>query len=113
MFLFKVPASVTLVNKTVIALEGENVTVDCISAGFPSPNVSWVNASSYVMQTGRHLQFPNISRHLRGVYNCSASNTCGNDSKKLEIVVQCESCAKKVIAACNVENFKLFVFGLL
>ena len=89
-FFLQVPASVTVENRTVVVKEGDNVTLHCISSGLPRPNVSWVNASSYIIETGSVLNLTNISRHIPG-FNCSASNACGNDSRKVDFDVQCES----------------------
>ena len=87
------PASVIVMNRTMVVNEGDNVTLHCISSGFPRPNVSWVNASNYIVETGSILKLTNIGRHIRG-FNCSASNACGNESRKVDIDVQCESMLK-------------------
>ncbi|XP_068733594.1 immunoglobulin superfamily member 10-like [Montipora capricornis] len=81
------PASVTVENRTIVVREGDNLTLHCISSGFPQPNVTWVNNSNYIMEAGSILNLTNISRHIPG-FNCSASNACGNDSRKVEIDVQ-------------------------
>ncbi|XP_068686471.1 uncharacterized protein [Montipora foliosa] len=83
----EVPASVTMENHTIVVREGDNVTLHCMSSGFPQPNVSWVNNSNYLMEAGSILNLTNIRRHNRE-YNCSASNACGNDSRQVYIDVQ-------------------------
>ncbi|XP_068685507.1 hemicentin-2-like [Montipora foliosa] len=83
----EVPASVTMENRTIVVREGDNVTLHCMSSGFPQPNVSWVNNSNYIMEAGSILNLTNIRRHNRE-YNCSASNACGNDSRQVYIDVQ-------------------------
>ncbi|XP_015768091.1 PREDICTED: fibroblast growth factor receptor 2-like isoform X5 [Acropora digitifera] len=85
----QVPASVAIENDTIVVLEGENVTLRCFFSGFPSPNVSWINNSlSYIVDAERILELSDISRFSDAVYTCSARNTCGNDSKKVDIDVQ-------------------------
>ena len=78
-------------NDTIIVLEGRKVILHCLHAGFPSPNVSWIDFSNNVVKEGGILKFSNISRHENGSYTCSATNACGSDRKKVDIVVECES----------------------
>ncbi|XP_068686468.1 hemicentin-1-like isoform X1 [Montipora foliosa] len=85
----EVPASVTVENRRIVVKEGDNVTLHCMSSGFPYPNVTWVNNSNYIMEAGSILNLTNIRRHNREyMYNCSASNACGNDSRPVYIDVQ-------------------------
>ncbi|XP_068686466.1 uncharacterized protein [Montipora foliosa] len=127
----EVPASVIVMNRTMVVNEGDNVTLHCISSGFPRPNVSWVNASNYIVETGSILKLTNIGRHIRG-FNCSASNACGNESRKVDIDVQYKPenvslstssqkvcIGKTVILMCSagdsnpaVEHFKLYKNGI-
>ncbi|XP_068733579.1 hemicentin-1-like [Montipora capricornis] len=83
----EVPASVTVKNHMIVAREGDNVALHCLSSGSPQPNISWINISNYIIETGNFLNLTNISRPKQE-YNCSASNTCGNDSRKVSIDVQ-------------------------
>ena len=86
-----VPAAVTIASHTMVVVEGGNVTVNCMSAGFPSPTVVWViNASNDTIAIGKVLHLPNIKRYHGGVYTCFVNNTCGSDSKEVDIDVQCE-----------------------
>lgn len=81
----------TIENNTIVVLEGRKVTLHCLRSGFPSPNVSWIDFSNNVVKEGGILKFPNISRYKNGSYTCSATNACGSDRKKVDIVVECES----------------------
>ena len=78
-------------NDTIVVLEGKKVTLDCLASGSPSPNVSWIDLSKKVVEEGRNLMFLNIRRNNTGSYTCTVSNSCGNDRKKVDIVVECES----------------------
>lgn len=75
----------------VVVLEGANVIVHCNFSGFRSQHVSWINSSNYTVETGINLKFLNIRRHCDGEYDCSGSNVCGVDSKRVYIDVQCKS----------------------
>ena len=78
-------------NDTLVVLEGTNVTLHCVPSGSPPPNVSWIDFSDEVVEEGRIMNFLNIRRCNNGSYTCSATNACGSDRKKVDIVVQCES----------------------
>ena len=91
LFLLIVAGSVKIAKSKVVVLEGTSVSVHCNFSGFHSQNVSWISASNHTVETGSILKFPNISRRYDGQYNCSASNVCGVDSKRVYIDVQCES----------------------
>ena len=82
---------------------GANVTVHCNFSGFHSQNVFWINASNYIVGTGSNLTFLNISRRYDGEYNCSASNVCRVDSKRVYIDVQCESVYIVQIMSCKLQ----------
>lgn len=86
-------ASVTSENGSIVRVkEGEDVTISCIPFGVPLPNVSWNYSRTDMLEFGSTLLVPNISRDLNGsAIECSASNSCGNDSKLTYVVVQCES----------------------
>ena len=95
LFLKIVTGSVKIANSKVAVLEGTTFKIHCNFSGFHSQYVSWINASKYTVETGNILKFPNISRHHEGEYNCSASNVCGDDSKRVYIDVQCELMSMK------------------
>ena len=86
-----------IANSKVSVLEGATFKINCNFSGFHSQHVSWINASNYIVETGHILKFPNISRRHEGEYNCSASNVCGDDSKRVYIDVQCELMSMKYI----------------
>ena len=75
----------------IVVEEGTNVMLFCNLSGFPSPSVSWVYNKSELMKADYIWRIPNIRRNYTGEYSCSASNACGNDSKRAVIDVQCES----------------------
>ena len=90
-FFVIVSASVTVVSNSIVAKEGQNVTLVCNGFGLPAPSISWMNESNVVMENGRIWSLYNINKHMAGQYTCTASNSCGNDSQKVDVVVQCES----------------------
>ena len=57
---------------------GSNVNVTCISTGFPTPTVRWVNSTGDKVSNGSLLEFkPALVRH-EGVYRCVASININN-----------------------------------
>ena len=90
-FFVIVSASVTVVSNSIVAKEGQNVTLVCNGFGLPAPSISWMNESNVVMENGRIWSLYNINKHMAGQYTCTASNSCGNDSQEVDVVVQCES----------------------
>ena len=85
------PASVTNVTTSIIVKEGQNVALVCHGFGLPAPIITWSDARNEVMENGHIWQLPKINRNMAGQYSCMASNACGNDSRKVDIDVQCES----------------------
>ncbi|XP_015749791.1 PREDICTED: limbic system-associated membrane protein-like [Acropora digitifera] len=84
----KVPASVTNISNNIIVKEGQNVTLACHGFGFPAPIITWSDAWNQVMENGHILQLPKINRNMAGQYSCTASNSCGTDSRKVDIDVR-------------------------
>ena len=100
LFFFVVSASATAVCNGIVAREGQNVTLGCNGFGLPVPSISWFNESNVVMENGRIWSLYDINRNMAGQYTCTASNSCGHDSQKIDVVVQCE-------LQCNI-SFKFF-----
>ncbi|XP_067030223.1 uncharacterized protein [Acropora muricata] len=87
-FTIEVSASVTVARNSIVAKEGQNVTLVCNGFGLPAPSISWMNESNVVMENGRIWSLYNINKYMAGQYTCTASNSCGNDSQKVDVVVQ-------------------------
>ena len=81
----------TVISNSIVATEGQNVTLVCNGFGLPAPSISWMNESNVVMENGMIWSLYNINKHMAGQYTCTTSNSCGNDSQKVDFVVQCES----------------------
>ena len=101
-------ATLSPLNNTIIG-EENTTTITCEALGYPPPTVEWsrtngtlsdrVSVSDSVsVPTGYgivtrlsvNLTITNASREDTGVYMCSANNSVGNDSKSINITVQCE-----------------------
>ena len=82
------------------------MTLACHGFGFPAPIITWSDAWNQVMENGHILQLPKINRNMAGQYSCTASNSCGTDSRKVDIDVRCE-----FISAMNriLESHNLYV----
>ena len=63
----------------------------CHGFGLPAPSITWSDAWNVVMGDENIWQLLKINRNMTGKYRCMASNACGNDSKTVDIDVQCES----------------------
>ena len=77
------------------------MTLACHGFGFPAPIITWSDAWNQVMENGHILQLPKINRNMAGQYSCTASNSCGTDSRKVDIDVRCEfiSAMKRILQA--------------
>lgn len=53
-----------------LALNGSSVDINCDAAGFPAPNVSWINASGLEISNSLQLQFSPVVFGDEGVYTC-------------------------------------------
>lgn len=89
------------ISNSIIVKEGQNVTLACHGFGFPAPIITWSDAWNQVMENGHILQLPKINRNMAGKYGCTASNSCGTDSRKVDIDVRCEfvSAMKRILQA--------------
>ena len=92
-----------------ITVEGNNITITCEATGIPLPTIVWTFNGGVLMSGGNvnisiatienedvstvteTLTIMNVSRNFTGVYECSASNSVGNDtSSHIHITVQCK-----------------------
>ena len=106
--IYPVRATIHPLNNTVI-IEGHASTITCEAIGYPPPTIVWnridgnlsdrVSVSDSVsVPTGNgnvtrvsvNLTITNAYREDTGVYTCSANNIVGNDSKNVNITVQCK-----------------------
>ena len=90
----------TVASNSIVAKEGQNVTLVCNGFGLPAPSISWMNESNVVMENKRIWSLYNINKYTAGQYTCTASNSCGNDSQKVDVVVQCESLFNVLFKNC-------------
>lgn len=86
-----VPASVTNISNSIVVKEGQNVTLVCHGSGLPAPTITWSDAWDVVLEDENIWHLQKINRNMAGQYSCTASNACGNDNRKVDIDVQCES----------------------
>lgn len=72
--------------------EGGNVTKECkVTVGTPPLTVFWKNVTTGEVWYEKLLNITDIRRNQREEYSCFANNTCGNDSAKMFIDVQCKN----------------------
>lgn len=71
--------------------EGDNTTLYCNAAGYPVPNIAWINESSGNVESANNtLPITTITRSQSGNYTCHASNEIGNGTQTCEINVYCK-----------------------
>ena len=92
-----------------IVRERNTTAITCEAFGYPPPTIVWSrldgNLSDRVLvrdsvsvpagygnvtRVSVNLTITNVSREDTGVYMCSANNSIGNDSKIINITIQCE-----------------------
>ena len=68
-------------------LSGSNVTLLCVTEGYPSPEVSWVKDGNAIQNKADTLSIPNSRKSDQGRYVCTAKNSFGSDSKASYVTV--------------------------
>ena len=83
--------------------ESRNVTKECsVTAGTPPLNYFWKTVKTGQVTTEKRLTIINIRRNQSGEYRCTASNTCGNESRRMFIDVHCKKLYNVFIRHSNV-----------
>ena len=85
-YLFLVPASILLAPSSEFLLNGSMVTLDCVSAGSPAPNITWLlNKAPVQLGEGDYEQLENGSllvvearEDTVGFFTCVAENLFGH-----------------------------------
>ena len=70
--LFVTPYIVTPLNAQVLTTNGSSVNLNCDSAGFPAPNVTWTNALGDEVSNSSQLDFDPVIFGDEGLYQCTA-----------------------------------------
>ena len=87
---------------SVYHIEGSPVDISCEATGTPVPNVEWIHkgqVESSGSQTAR-LTLRTANRNDAGRYTCRATNSAGNTTKQLYLVVNCKyAVSKSLISA--------------
>ncbi|XP_016330089.1 MAM domain-containing glycosylphosphatidylinositol anchor protein 1-like [Sinocyclocheilus anshuiensis] len=81
------PALKLSVNETYVVDPGQEVTLSCeVTAGFPTPTVSWSRYPGSLPQRsmirGGSLTLRSVTPADAGVYNCTAVNNVGNPARR-------------------------------
>lgn len=95
--------------KKVEAFEGNEVQYDFAVTGFPQPNVEWYRGTRKIVEgeryqifdsakTGLHsLVIYNIQKDDRGLYECVASNSCGETTSIVDLHVSAKQFAPEFL----------------
>ena len=96
-WLLLVPIDITGIRGEPTVLEGNNLQLICKASSKLEPNITWTKknpgnqGSTDVVQEGKVLNLPNISRSDAGEYNCSADNGFGKpENQTVYVNVTCE-----------------------
>ncbi|XP_043107748.1 neurofascin homolog (chicken) a isoform X17 [Puntigrus tetrazona] len=78
-----------------IVLRGEQLLLECIAAGVPSPNINWIKKGAdlpskkvKIENFGKTLRLFNVSEEDSGDYVCMASNKIGSIRHSVEVQVK-------------------------
>ncbi|XP_073510199.1 neural cell adhesion molecule 2-like isoform X2 [Phyllobates terribilis] len=90
--------------------EGDNVTLSCVTSGFPQPVVSWPNLNSEVeLSPDQHeIKIWGIKKKHEGNYSCTAQNKHGTVTQSRQITL-----SEKGNSGHRVEMSVLAVLALL
>lgn len=70
--LYVAPYIITSFDKQILIVNGSNLNITCIAAGFPSPTVKWVDMLDCEVSGIPQLQFSPVLFGDEGVYYCIA-----------------------------------------
>lgn len=81
--------------RSIVVSEGQAVQMECYSAGFPPPRISWRRENNAILPTGGSiyrghiLKINQIRKEDRGTYYCVAENGVGKGARR-NIAVEVE-----------------------
>lgn len=88
----------------------------CDAACNPTCLVKWrssITKKGRVDSFSSNLHISNITRGQSGVYTCEASNSLGNKSKDIKVVVNCEYYSLITHAICEKKQYYWYLFMIL
>ena len=101
--LLLVPAKIHQIRGEQTVLEGGNLQLTCEASGKPEANTTWTkektgnHGNSRLLQEGKVLTIPKVSRNDSGTFKCTAYNGFGEaDSRIIYLNVTCEYVLKKL-----------------
>ncbi|XDV16297.1 hypothetical protein PO909_016076 [Leuciscus waleckii] len=63
-----------------VIVEGDSVTLNCISDSNPPAEISWIKGGRNILQSGETYSITNIKSEASGDYHCSARNKHGSQT---------------------------------
>jgi len=83
--------TVTIQQCSTPVTEGDNATLYCNATGNPTPNISWVRASTgEILSSNEILVMEAVKRNESGSYVCRASNAIGSHNASCAVDVHCK-----------------------
>ncbi|CAM4462933.1 unnamed protein product [Leuciscus chuanchicus] len=75
------PRSVSVsISPSGVIVEGDSVTLNCISDSNPPAEISWIKGGRNILQSGETYSITNIKSESSGDYHCSARNKHGSQT---------------------------------
>ncbi|XDV16215.1 hypothetical protein PO909_016027, partial [Leuciscus waleckii] len=75
-----------------VIVEGDSVTLNCISDSNPPAEISWFKGKRKILQSGETYSITNIKSEASGDYHCSARNKHGSQtSAAVNVNIMCKS----------------------
>ena len=93
MFLLDPPKNVSVsISPSGVIVEGDSVTLNCISDSNPPAEISWFKGKRNILQSGETYSITNIKSEASGDYRCSARNKHGSQtSAAVNVNIMCKS----------------------
>ncbi|CAM4463254.1 unnamed protein product [Leuciscus chuanchicus] len=75
------PRSISVaISPSGVIVEGDSVTLNCISDSNPPAEISWIKGKRNILQSGETYSITNIKSESSGDYHCSARNKHGSQT---------------------------------
>ncbi|XP_047463395.1 neural cell adhesion molecule L1-like protein isoform X3 [Mugil cephalus] len=77
-----------------VFLKGDDMQLECIPEGFPTPNITWMkmgdklNERVELSNFNRLLTLPAVEEKDQGKYTCTAQNSAGNEVHYFDVIVE-------------------------
>eukprot|EP00118_Oscarella_pearsei_P023745 m.288511 g.288511 ORF g.288511 m.288511 type:complete len:620 (+) comp40706_c0_seq67:5442-7301(+) len=85
------PAVITSKPASVLTYSGMNVTLKCLSEGYPNPETFWYNSRQDLVGKSSVLELINVMEKDAGIYKCIVNNSISDDSALASVAAKVET----------------------